>query len=41
MQMQSLFAPRADPTDDRSAFIGVVIGLTLLLAALLGAKFLI
>jgi hypothetical protein len=39
--MQSLFARRADPSDDRSAFIGVAIGLTLLFTALLTAKLLV
>jgi hypothetical protein len=38
MQMQSLFARRADPSEDRVAFIGVAVGLMLVLAALLAAK---
>jgi hypothetical protein len=41
MQMQSLFARRADPSEDRFAFIGVAVGLMLVLAALLAAKLLI
>ena len=39
MSMDSLFS-HSDPTDDRSAFIGSAVGVTLLLAALLGAQLL-
>ena len=38
MSMQSLFSERSDPVENRSAFIGSVVGVTLLLAALLATK---
>ena len=40
MSMESLFAHSPDPTEDRTAFIGGAVGVTLLLAALLGAQLL-
>jgi hypothetical protein len=38
--MQSLFSQPSDPTEDRSAFIGSAVGVTLLLAGLLAAQLL-